>query len=313
MRQTGTPVAPEVVAAGIVRPLQLVADRGRLVVLSPGAGGDTAGEIHWLALPAGPGPGLTPLQRLRIPFTDARTATLGSLAVHPASGDLFLGEENGQRVWRLRGGVLEPYAAGLRELAGGSTLAFDALGRLVLLDYADRHRPDAEEAVPGLEQLREEDYRGPIVVRLTLDEDLPRPRRVDRLAPLVPRGWRRGAGPPLPRLIAVAALGGGDLALLASTGELFRLRDDGVPVPFGRLPPGQYHRTHMVAAPDGTLFVSGGFHVGRVFRVAPDGTVAVLAANLADPEGVALGPGADLYVAESALHRIVRLRLRAGP
>jgi sugar lactone lactonase YvrE len=63
-----------------------------------------------------------------------------------------------------------------------------------------------------------------------------------------------------------------------------------------------------VAAPDGALLVSGGFHVGRIFRVRADGAVSTIAANLGDPEGIALDADGTLYVAESSFHRVVRLR-----
>ena len=62
----------------------------------------------------------------------------------------------------------------------------------------------------------------------------------------------------------------------------------------------------MVAAADGGVFVSGGFSLGAIFRVSPDGAVTRLAGPLADPQGLALGPDGYLYVAESSLHRIVR-------
>jgi hypothetical protein len=53
-------------------------------------------------------------------------------------------------------------------------------------------------------------------------------------------------------MISVAPVGS-DIALLATTGELFRLTSDGALVSVARLPPGHgmYNRTHVVAAPDG--------------------------------------------------------------
>jgi len=54
-------------------------------------------------------------------------------------------------------------------------------------------------------------------------------------------------------------------------------------------------RTHLVTAADGTVYASGGVHVGQVFRVSRDGTVEALASDLADPEGIAVdGRGAVL-------------------
>lgn len=145
--------------------------------------------------------------------------------------------------------------------------------------------------------------------------EVPLPRRLDRLLPLFPRAWGgRAGGALLPRFISVAVLADDDVVLLASSGELFRLAGDGRLVPLVRLPPGhgQYHRTNLTPAPDGGLFVSGGFHVARIFRVSPGGGLVAVASNLGDPEGLARDDRGWLYVAESSLHRIVRLRVEAA-
>jgi sugar lactone lactonase YvrE len=83
----------------------------------------------------------------------------------------------------------------------------------------------------------------------------------------------------------------------------------------GRLPSGhgEYNRPSMVSAADGSLFVSGGFHVPRVFRVSPAGAVETVAQNLRDPEGLALDEQGRLYIAESSQHRILRLRIGVPP
>ncbi len=305
---------PEIVATGVSRPLQLVLDGRALVVLSPGARGDVACEVHRVALTGELPVDLSRQPRVRIPFADARLATLGSLALDPLTRELFLGEENGSRIYRLSADErLTVYATGLQRLAGGGVLAFDRTGRLLVVDYVDpRLAPGEDRGPPGLESLREEDYYGPLLFRLALEADVALPRRLDRVVPLFPRGWggRRGSG-LLPRFISVAEAAGGTIALLSSSGEVFRLGSDGALLSLARLPPGhgQYNRTHMVPAADGSLFVSGGFHVGRVFRVAADGAVTTVAGNLGDPEGIALDPAGYLYVAESAFHRIVRLKL----
>jgi hypothetical protein len=308
-------VVREIVATGVPRPLQLAIDDRTLVVLSPGLRGDSAGEIFRVDLESPLPHELSRQPRTRVPFPDARMSTFGSLAIHPSSRDVFLGEENGTRLYRLSGGGrLTPYASGLRRLPGGDAIAFDGLGRLLVVDYVDQTlSPGDERAPPGLETLREEDYRGPLVFRLVLDPEVPLPRRLDRVAPLFPRAWggAKGGGALLPRFISVAATAGGDVALLSSSGEVFRLSPDGVLRSLARLPlgHGQYNRTNMLAAPDGSLFISGGFHIGRIFRVSPDGVVSTLVSGLADPEGIALDPAGYLYIAESSLHRVVRLRL----
>lgn len=307
--------AAEVVATGVPRPLQLVLEGRTLVILSPGSHGDSAGEIYRVNLAGELPVDLSRQPRIRIPFADARMASLGSLALDPVSRQLFLGEENGTRVHRLSGDErLAVYARGLHRLPGGSTLGFDGAGRLLIVDYVDPLITGPEDrGPPGLEQFRDEDYRGPLVFRLALEPDIPLPRRLDRLAPLFPRGWGgKTGGALLPRLISVAPLASGDVGLLSSTGEVFRLTSDGALVSLARLPPGhgQYNRTNMTPAPDGGLFVSGGFHVARIFHVSPAGAVTTVASNLGDPEGIVLDAQGYLYVAESSYHRIIRLKLR---
>jgi len=279
------------------------------VVLSPGSG-DVAGEIYRVDLTGELPVNLARQPRLTIPFADSRTAALGSLALDPSSRELILGEENGSAIYRLaQDGRLVTYATGLNRLAGGGTLAFDRAGRLLILDLADpRLSADSERLPPGLEDLREEDYRGPLVFRLTPDPTLPLPRRLGRAAPLFPRAWGgKAGGALLPRLLAVAPLDSGDLVFLSSAGDLYRLTSEGRFTVFARLPHGFYNRITMVAEPDGSVLVSGGFHVPRILRVSAEGVVSVLADDLADPEGIALDGRGHLYVAESSLHRIVRL------
>jgi hypothetical protein len=305
--------AVEVIANGVPRPLQLAIDGRTLLVLGPGALGDSAGELYRVDLDAPRPVDLSRQPRIRIPYPAANPTTLGSLAVHRASRAVFLGEENGRRIYRLTSDEqLALYATGLRRLLGGSTLVIDAAGRLVVVDYADPLlQRDDEADLPGLEHFRDEDYRGPLIVRLDTAADVALPRRVSRLAPLFPRGWGGPAGGGLlPRFVSAADVGGGELALLASSGDLYRLGADGTLALLARLPRGQYQRTNMAAAPDGTLYVSGGFWVASVYRVARDGTLSTIASGLADPQGIAVDASGDVYLAESALHRIVRVPLR---
>jgi hypothetical protein len=308
-REPAVPAGFEVVATGVPRPLQLVVDRGTLVVLGPGARGDSAGEVYRLE------PGALPidvsrLPRVRVPFLDGRLATLGSMALEPASHDLFMGEENGTRVYRLDAHErLTPYLEGLRRLPGGSALGFDAVGRLLLVDHADPLISPGEDKPPsGLEQFRDEDYRGPLLFRITLDPSLPLPRRVDRMLPLFPRNWGgRAGGAMLPRLVAVAAIGD-DLVMTASSGVVYRLTGERL-TPLATLPRGQYLRINMVEGPADSVYISGGFSIGYIFHVTRDGSVTTLPGPIGDPQGLALSPDGYLYVAESSLHRIIRLRV----
>jgi len=303
----------EVVATGIPRPAQLaLTASGRLVVLSQGWRGDSAAEIFWLE-PRGPLPvnaALAP--RVVIPFAEGpRKTALGSLAVDPRSGDLFLGEENGNRIYRLTSDKrLTPIAVGLNHLLGGSSLATDEDGRLVVLDYASFESELRSEAPPppSLDWLAAEAYAGPLVFRIDPEEDLPLPRRLEIVAPIFPkRSVRRVAGEPLHRFIAVVPLGQGELALLNSLGEVFVLSPEGDLRRLARLPSGHFHRTSMALAPDGSVFVSSGFHIRELYRVSPAGVVTSIARDLGDPQGIAVDWAGALYVAETALHRIIRI------
>jgi hypothetical protein len=298
-----------VVATGVLRPLQLIPDGDALIVLSPGLG-DSAGELHRFIPPAAAPVDLSRQRAIKVPYGRPAGTTLGSLVRHPETGALFMGEENGTRLWRLeRDERVTLYGIGLRRLAGGGSLAVDGAGRLIVLDHADPYVSRPEESLPpGLEQLRlEEDHRGPLVYRLAVDAAVALPRRVDHVPPYFPRP-RGGRAVPLPDFTSVAALATGVLLLLASSGALHTLAPDGALTLFTRLPGGQYTRTHMVVGADGAAYVSGGFHVGQVFRVSSAAHVETIASNLADPGGIALDAHGRLYVAECARHRVLRLR-----
>lgn len=304
----------EVVATAISRPIQLALTSSGLVVVL-GHAREGAAELFWLD-PADrlPRDG-SRLPRVVIPFSPGpRKTVFGSLAVDPRSGDLFLGEENGNRIYRLTvEHHLTPFAVGLYHLVGGSSLAFDGEGRLVLLDYASPETQLRSEAPPPpeLEWLAHEAYRGPVVFRIKPDVHRGLPLRMDVLPPLYPRGWGTlTAREPVPRFISVAAAPGGRLLLLDSLGQLWRWSGDTGLDLVTRLPSGHYHRTNIALAPDGSLFVSTGFHIRKLHRVAPTGALTTIAWDLADPEGIVVDASGALYLAESALHRIIRIRPR---
>jgi hypothetical protein len=310
--QTASGLGMEVVVTGVGRPIQLAFDdTGRLVVLGHGRRGDAAGEILRLDL-TGPLPvDADHLPRVVIPFSQSpRQTALGSLALDRRTGDLYLGEENGNRVYRLSAdSQLAPVAIGLNQLVGGSSIALDAEGRLIALDYASPETQARAEVrpPPGLDVLGVGGYQGPVVFRATLGDAAGPARRLDLMMPFFPHGWVSPPGELLTRFIAVAAHRGGDLVLLDSLGQVFRLSAASQLRPLTRLPAGHYQRTSIDLTPDGALLVSTGFHVRRLFHVSEAGVATILASELGDPNGVAIDAEHRIYIAETALHRIIRL------
>ena len=230
---------------------------------------------------------VTRAPRVVIPFAgEPRKTSFGSLAVDPGSGDLFLGEENGNRIYRLGTDQrLQVMAVGLNHLLGGSAIALDPQGRLVFIDYAspETHLRSETPLPPSLDWLTQEGYRGPVVFRLDVHEQRPLPRRADLLVPIFPQGGRAGTGrEPLWRLISVASAGD-DLILLSAVGEVLRLGPDGALRLVARLPAGHYHRTNLAIGPDGSVYVCGGFHIRQIFRISPSGEVSIVATELGDP------------------------------
>ena len=318
----GVDVAPdlraEVVVVGVPRPVQLVVDAaGHLVILSHGWRGDGAAELYRLELAALP-LDATRSPRVVIPFSEEhRQVAFGSLALDPRSGDVYMGEENGNRVYRLsEQGRLTLFGVGLNQLLGGSSLIFDRLGRLVVLDYASPEAQQRSETPPpaSFDGLDANAYHGPVVVRLDPRDDVPLPRRFDLVTPIFPGASAPPPGvEPLFRFISAAPTPSHGIVLLDSVGQLFVLTSERVLRPLARLPAGHYHRTHMAVGVDGTVFVSSGFQIRQIFRISPSGAVTVVARNLGDPEGIAVDDAGDLYIAENALHRVIRIRSRITP
>ncbi len=302
----------EVVVTGIPRPIQLAHDRdGMLVVLGQGWRGDAAAELYRIDLRGSLPVDAAQAPRIVIPFaSEPRKSVFGSLALDSRTGDLYLGEENGNRIYRLGTDQhLRVVAVGLNHLLGGSAIALDQQGRLVFLDYAspEMHLRSETPLPPSLSWLTEEGYRGPEVFRVDVDERQPLPRRADLLPPIFPRRETPRAGQePMWRFIGVTA-SGDDLVLLSAVGEVFRLGPDAELRLVARLPAGHYHRTNMAMGLDGSIFVCGGFQIRRIFRISPSGEVSTVASELGDPGGIVLDREGALYVAETALHRILRI------
>jgi hypothetical protein len=204
---------------------------------------------------------------------------------------------------------VQAVVVGLDHLLGGSTIALDSLGRLVFLDYAspETHLRSETPRAPSLSWLTEEGYRGPVVFRVDVHDDRPFPRRADLLAPILPQiGRSGGMREPMWRLIGVTATGD-DLIVLSAVGEVSRLGPDGGLRFIARLPVGHYHRTSLAMGPDGSVYVSGGFQIQKIFRVSPAGEITTVAGELGDPGGIVFDRAGALYVAETALHRIIRI------
>ncbi len=307
-RPAATTSALEVVATGIPRALQIAIRESTLLVLAPARHGDAAGELYRVDLAGRLPVDLGGHPHVRIPFIAGLPAALGSLAIEPRTGRLFVGEENGTTIYGVDDGRLSVYAVGLHQLGGGSTIAFDALGHLLVADFIAPGTVAEQSVPPGLEQLSDEDYRGPVVFRLELGRPVPSPRRLDVLAPVFPLAWRgRGSATMLPKLSAIAPLPGGAIAALTSAGEVLRIDASSRVTSYARLAAGQYLRANMLATPDGTLYVSSGYLVARIFRIDPTGRVVTLIHDLHDPEGLALDAADRLYFVESFTGRVLRL------
>jgi len=303
----------EVIATGIVRPIQIAFDGDRLVTLSHGRSSHAAAELVWIDPKPSPAPvDASGLPRVVIPFADGRAHVFGSLTVDGRTGDLYLGEENGNRIYRLtRQQRLAPVAIGLHHLVGGSGMTLDARHRLVVLDFVSPETQLRSESPPppSLDAMTPDGgYQGPLLFRVELEASASLPRRLDLVPPLFPRNWTRPQREPLGRFMSVAALDDDRFAVLDSLGELFVVDGQGVRHRLARLPAGHYHRTSMAVAPDGSVLVSSGFHIRRVYRITRAGAVSIVASDLGDPNGIAIDRESRIYVAETAFHRILRIR-----
>lgn len=63
----------------------------------------------------------------------------------------------------------------------------------------------------------------------------------------------------------------------------------------------------IVAAEDGTIFVSDAGQANSIRRISPDGSVATLATGFSTPSGLALAGDGTVYVADTGSHTILRV------
>jgi len=63
----------------------------------------------------------------------------------------------------------------------------------------------------------------------------------------------------------------------------------------------------IVAAPDGTIFLSDAGQANQIRRISPDGRVSTVASGFSTPSGLALASDGTLYVADTGSHTIRRV------
>lgn len=296
----------DVVAEGLRLPQGLDVDpQAGVWMLVRGHPGGQAGTLRRIGLD-GVGPvdgGRDP--GIPIPFVSATASfAAGSLARDPRSGELFVAEARGRHVLRVSPqGQVTLFARGAAALAEARALAFDADGRLLVLDLVGR----ASVADPGTDPLREllggaELYQGPVVYALRVDEPLPLPRNLEHAAVRFPPPAIRRQARLLPRYRGLVALRSGALVAHAPGGVVDRLDSDGAAVPVARLTGADA----MAVGPRDELYVAD--HLGgRLVRVAADGTLRTLVEGLARPAALAVLPDATLLVAEDT-GRLLRIR-----
>jgi hypothetical protein len=290
----------EVIGTGFRLPQDLAVESASAVWLlsqSDGAGG--AGSLVRVPLD-GPAPiDAAALAAISIPFAPGPARVrVGSLARHPGTGDLYVAEQSGRHLFRVKpAGEVALYARGLERLAETRAVAFDPAGRLVILDFTGA--PLIADAGSGnLRELFGGGESGPALYRLHVSEEpVTLPRNVEALAPFFTAKRAR-----LPRWVGVFALSTGDLVLSDSGGRIDRLRPDGTVVQAA----GRSAARVVAAGLQGELYgvdIMG----GRIVRVLPDGAVEEFVQGLVRPTALAVLPDGSLVVA-SDTGRLLRLR-----
>ncbi|MGH7322308.1 MAG: hypothetical protein ACRELA_22165 [Candidatus Rokuibacteriota bacterium] len=258
--------------------------------------------------------GPTPLEAARlaaisIPFSpDPARFRMGSLARHPATGDLFVAERLGRHIIRVSpSGQSLLYARGANLLADSRSLAFDANGRLLVLDFTGRRvvaevGPSDPLDAPGDRETTE----FPLLYRLDVDEPLPVPRNLEYATRVFPPAAFRRRDASVPRYVGVLALPTGDVILSGVGGDIDRLRPDGTVASIAKL------ATKRVVAVGGhgELYAVD-FLGGQIVQILADGAVRPFAEGLARPAAVAVDPNGTVFVAEDT-GRVLRLRPTAG-
>ena len=307
----------EVFATGVTDPVDFAFGPGHTLVVLDSGGPTGVGHVLYRL----------PISPVGSPATDARALPrvtirvgaggmaypAGAVAVHPRSGLAFLSEFAGKRLYRVDAdGRLALYATGFWMLPRGA-IRFDGTGRLLVLDFPGQRGVPAEPD-PYAEERgwfeAGEPTEGSLIYRVDVEEKLPLPREVDYWRPSARLGVRSlGRTPSADQNSGLALSPRGDLVLTLLMG-IFRVVE-GRPVRFADLTGSR----SPTACPDGALFVYSGARGGalqdpfggRVVRVEAGGVITEVVGRLGSTHGLACDEGGNLYVADGARHRILRI------
>lgn len=307
----------EVFATDVADPVDLALGPGAtLVVLDSGGPTGVGHVLYRLPItPLGsPATDARPLGRVTIRVGSGGMAyPAGAVAVHPRSGFAFLSEFAGKRLYRVDAdGRLTLYSTGFWMLPRGA-IRFDATGRLLVLDFPGQRGVPAEPD-PYAEERgwfeAGEPTEGSLIYRVDVGETLPLPRQSDYWRPNIRLGVRSlGRTPSADQNSGLAVNPRGDLFLTLFMG-IFRVVE-GRPVRFADLT----GTRSPTACPDGAFFVYSGARAGalqdpfggRVVRVEAGGVITEVVGRLGSTHGLACDEGGNLYVADGARHRILRV------
>lgn len=297
----------QVLARGLRLPQDLAVDppNGLWVLSRTAPGGErSAGALVRIPLDA---PEPIDASQLRVvpipPASPSVPFEAGSLARHPGSGDLFVGEARGRHLYRVTpDGRVTVFARGGNVLGDGRALVFDAQGRLLVLDHAGRSVV-ADTTTDPLRDLLEagESYQGPVVHWLRVDETLPLPRNLEYAGVVFPPPALRRRRVILPRYSSLAVLSSGELTASASNGVIDQLRPDGTITRLAQLT----GAGAVVAGAADTLYALD-YLGGRIVRVRGDGAAEPFVEGLTRPAALAVLADGALVVAEDT-GRLLRI------
>ncbi len=297
----------EVVARGLRLPQDLAVEApDALWVLTRTSPGQDRGAGALVRVPLG---GAEPVDAAQLPVLPIPFASstvpfeAGSLARHPASGDLYVSESRGRHVYRVTpGGAVAVFARGANALGDGRALAFDGGGRLLILDYAGRAAV-ADAAADPLKDLLEggEPYQGPVVHWLRVEEPIPLPRNLEYAGKVFPPAALRRRRIVLPRYSSLAALTSGAVVASVSNGSIDQLRSDGSTVRLAQL-----GGAGPIVAGEADTAYAVDYLGGRIFRIRADGAVERFVEGLIRPAALAvLGDGAVVVAEDTG--RLLRI------